>query len=243
MDIGYVKNPLNTLKAFILANKPRAFGYAVALLWLCFAVWQGQGAWHELKPHEKGEFLTGFFAPLAFLWLALAYFKQGEELKKNTEALKQQSEDFKNHIEQHTKLLENIAAQIAAPVQPAYQLETEYEESELKADLELHHYSGGAFSDSKSTLVLNLSNYGHTAKNLHLSCGDNGKITPTEIESLSLSDYPKQISIEVDKYLSSISVTISYVDGLKKPTEKTFLIFKESDGLKISSQGDEYQLK
>lgn len=40
-----------------------------------------------LPINEWGDFFVGAVAPLAFLWLALGYFQQGNELRQNTEAL------------------------------------------------------------------------------------------------------------------------------------------------------------
>ena len=40
--------------------------------------------------NEIGDFLAGFFSPVAFMWLVVGYFQQGEELKLNTRALELQ---------------------------------------------------------------------------------------------------------------------------------------------------------
>lgn len=52
-----------------------------------------------LTLNEWGDFMAGFFAPLAFMWLVLGYFQQGEELRQNTEALKLQAEELRSSNE------------------------------------------------------------------------------------------------------------------------------------------------
>ncbi|TQV82842.1 hypothetical protein [Aliikangiella coralliicola] len=63
--------------------------------------------------NEWGDFFAGISAPLAFLWLVIGYFQQGEELKQNTEALKKQDEalrlqvkELKQSVEQQKILAE-----------------------------------------------------------------------------------------------------------------------------------------
>ncbi len=37
--------------------------------------------------NEIGDFLSGIFSPIAFLWLILGYIQQGQELKQSTAAI------------------------------------------------------------------------------------------------------------------------------------------------------------
>ncbi len=64
----------------------------------------------EMKFNEWGDFFAGAFAPLAFLWLVIGYFQQGEELGQNTKALEQQEralqlqvDELKQSVEQQNK--------------------------------------------------------------------------------------------------------------------------------------------
>lgn len=59
----------------------------------------------SLHLNEKGDFLAGVFAPLAFLWLVYGYYQQGQELKQNTDALRLQAEELKNSVEQQKEML------------------------------------------------------------------------------------------------------------------------------------------
>jgi hypothetical protein len=61
-----------------------------------------------LPANSLGDFAAGVVAPLAFLWLVVGYFQQGEELRQNTAALHLQAEELKGQKEalsaQHKQL-------------------------------------------------------------------------------------------------------------------------------------------
>ena len=57
-------------------------GYGLVKWWLVDTKWP--------DPNSVGDFLAGVFSPVAFLWLILGYHQQGEELKLNTKALRDQ---------------------------------------------------------------------------------------------------------------------------------------------------------
>lgn len=66
-----------------------------------------------MTPNEWGDFLAGTFAPLAFMWLVFGYRLQGEELKQNTEALRLQSEELANSVEQQRQLVETARQELS----------------------------------------------------------------------------------------------------------------------------------
>lgn len=66
-----------------------------------------------MLPNEAGDFLAGAFSPLAFLWLVLGYFQQGEELKNSADALWLQGEELRNSVTQQRELVEVTKEQLA----------------------------------------------------------------------------------------------------------------------------------
>ena len=78
-------------------------GIGVTVAWItlgCVLIYLRNGSILDLKLNEFGDFLAGFFSPIAFMWLIIGYFQQGEELKLNTAALKLQAEELRNSVEQ-----------------------------------------------------------------------------------------------------------------------------------------------
>lgn len=65
-----------------------------------------------MKPHEFADFLAGCFAPLAFFWLVLGFFQQGDELRNSVTALKLQGEELHNSVEQQRQLVEVTREQL-----------------------------------------------------------------------------------------------------------------------------------
>lgn len=64
--------------------------------------------WSELaamEPNALGDFVAGAAGPVAFLWLVLGYFQQGEELGQNTAALKLQADELRASVEQQKALV------------------------------------------------------------------------------------------------------------------------------------------
>lgn len=71
--------------------------------------WPSEG----MKLNEFGDMLAGFVGPVAFFWLVLGYFQQGEELKANGEALKQQAEELNKSVAEQRAQAEAIKRQVA----------------------------------------------------------------------------------------------------------------------------------
>jgi hypothetical protein len=63
------------------------------------------------SPNEFGDFLAGVFAPLAFLWLAVAVFVQREELSLQRVELEHNRNALKLQAEELRRTVEEIAAQ------------------------------------------------------------------------------------------------------------------------------------
>lgn len=75
------------------------------LIVIAIYVWVTTDHSKSIEINELGDFLSGVFAPLAFLFLILGYIQQGKELKQNTEALRLQAEELKNSVEEQRHLV------------------------------------------------------------------------------------------------------------------------------------------
>lgn len=93
----------------------KTIGWTLTVLWLVTIVayiWSGWSTFISLGFNEKGDFVAGAFAPLAFLWLIIGYFQQGEELKQNTLALELQAKELRNSVEQQSKIAKSTEDQV-----------------------------------------------------------------------------------------------------------------------------------
>ena len=66
----------------------------------------------EMTPNEFADLLAGCFAPLAFLWLVLGFFQQGDELRNSVAALQLQGEELRNSVDQQKQLVEVTREQL-----------------------------------------------------------------------------------------------------------------------------------
>lgn len=65
-------------------------GVLLTLVWLAgvaLYVYLGYDKFSTLNPNEIADFAAGVFAPLAFFWLVLGFFQQGQELRNSGKAL------------------------------------------------------------------------------------------------------------------------------------------------------------
>lgn len=97
-----------------------------SVAWIGVAIYFFFTKKHPAELNGWGDFIAGFSAPLAFLWLVLGYMQQGDELKNNTEmlrlqaeelkhgtdALRLQAEELKNSVEQQSKLVDVSREQV-----------------------------------------------------------------------------------------------------------------------------------
>ena len=94
-------------------------GFFLTGAWaLAFArvLYVNSGDLGAMSLNEWGDFLAGAFAPLAFFWLVVGYFQQGEELHLNTKALHAQQEELHQQVKE-TALLAKAAGEQAQAAQ------------------------------------------------------------------------------------------------------------------------------
>lgn len=83
-------------------------GIALTVVWVGLVAawwWSDPRSITGLKPNEFGDFLGGTFAPVAFLWLVLGFWQQGQELRNSAEALWLQMEELRNSVDQQRDLV------------------------------------------------------------------------------------------------------------------------------------------
>jgi hypothetical protein len=130
-------------------------GVLLTLAWV--ALWAA-AVWGDILPAsvvDKREALTlnawgdvfaGTVAPIAFLWLILGYFQQGDELEQNTEALRAQVAETAELVKEYARLADVTAS--AKELDYQSMLETQ------RPDLRLH--SAGATGPGGHPKLLHL---------------------------------------------------------------------------------------
>lgn len=106
---------------------------AVYLVVLATVVSSRAGTLMIMPLNEVGDFLSGAFGPVAFLWLVLGFLQQGDELRQGTEALKLQAEELRNSVEQQSIMAVAAIQQIDAQ-REALKLQLEETERTFRAN-------------------------------------------------------------------------------------------------------------
>lgn len=91
-----------------VSRKLHVFGLALTASWIVAMaayVFVSRTQFIAMKPFETADFFGGAFAPLAFLWLVLGFFQQGEELRHSADALWLQGKELQNSVEQQRELV------------------------------------------------------------------------------------------------------------------------------------------
>jgi hypothetical protein len=78
-------------------------GLVLTALWIvlyCALIYLKWDSAVKMELNEWGDFLAGFSAPIAFLWLIIGYFLQRKELKQNTMALIHQKDELSKQADE-----------------------------------------------------------------------------------------------------------------------------------------------
>jgi len=85
---------------------------AIYVLVFCFVFHEQLIGFRQLELNNAGDFLAGFFAPLAFLWLVVSLWLQKNELKQNTEVLSLQLAELQNTIQHQKQIAQATTAEL-----------------------------------------------------------------------------------------------------------------------------------
>ena len=87
------------------------WGWRVSACWVSLgifiALFADEPIWC-LGLNELGDYLAGVFAPLAFLWLVIGYFQQGEELRLSRDEITRQANELEKSV-RHQSILADTA--------------------------------------------------------------------------------------------------------------------------------------
>jgi hypothetical protein len=175
------KKPRNLLLPGAIGTA--AYLFAILIYAICV-----RNALLNLTPSGFGDFLAGCFAPLAFFWLVLGFFQQGDELRNSVEALHLQGEELRNSVDQQRQLVEVTREQLG--LDRAIK-DAAAEEAARKA-APIFHISGGfsMWSSPIVTSTLVIRNVG--AEGRHVTISDGKDFNQT----VSFFDNDRRVNIE-----------------------------------------------
>ena len=157
----------------------------------------------SLELNAQGDFLAGAFAPLAFFWLVLGYYQQGDELRQNTKALLAQEEEMANMVKENARQ----AAASEQLIEHYREIAEKQELEKLKRSQPIFSISGGG--GSMQSREFNFVNGGGKVSNLSIKFTDDRqarimKHCDINPKHLLPTDYNGKISIMPNKKCSFI---------------------------------------
>lgn len=247
-DSGGAVEPIETVKPDGLekwtAAPPRigkrlhTVGFWITGVWLFLVaayVIADFTAFKALEPNALGDFAAGAAAPLAFLWLVLGFFQQGEELRHSADALWLQGRELQNSVEQQRELVnvtreqlkfenEVLAAQrdeLARNAQPILALK-------IGRMQQATDRTGNIYD-------VRLANHGKTCTNLKIDFGSfRSSIDKPVFSTGEIINFRMRVNFgEREQF----NLQVSYLDELLNRREQVFPVEIE-DGIMIISGSD-----
>lgn len=152
-----------------------AVGAAVTLAYMAIilpVIWDRVDTLLTMPLNEVGDFLAGAFGPIAFFWLVLGFFQQGEELRQGTEALLLQATELKNSVQQQS-IMAKAAIEQREERREASKVERIRRAKEIEVKLSLRTGSSGMTDANNKVLnEVKITNAGHHASNVTLRMDD-----------------------------------------------------------------------
>ncbi len=231
-----------------LAEQPQSnkrlwkFGAWVTGAWLggfaiyVFICW---AAVVKMHPNEFGDFLAGVFAPLAFLWLVLGFFQQGEELQNSAAALWLQGRELQNSVEQQRELVNVTREQLKFESEV---LQQQRDEMARNAQPVLS-ITGGMMTHSSGIMTKKqfyVGNHGKTCTKFRVRFTSARKVVCAQ--SIDMLERGQRISCEFDPskvHTTALYVTATYLDERMVEGKKRWRLYRTGDKYAVKVLGEE----
>jgi hypothetical protein len=161
-----------------------------------------------MSPDRFATFLSGVFAPLAFLWLVLGFRQQGDELQNSARALWLQGEELRNSVEQQRQLVEVSREHLIADREQVAR-QDDVADQAAQPNLTIVS-SGGMYSGPERTLGVKILSAGPSSSDVRLYSGG------SEVGRLPILNAGGEIGTQ-RRYASPdevepLDITIEYTD-------------------------------
>ncbi len=184
--------------------------------------------WPDVKGlplNSLGDFAAGAASPIAFLWLVLGYFQQGDELAMNTKALHDQAEELRSSVRAQEAL--------AAATREQNEIAVRHEKESLLRlkrsaqpvfDLEVIDAKGEPFD--QLDLVVNVKNLGSECSNLYFSWrGDERNFGSEFVGKLARDDWQRFLMpFRGQETALSVAIYFAYADADGEPQTQSMRI-------------------
>ncbi len=209
-------------------------GLLLTFFWLLliatfvFYRWEDLG---NLQPNEIGDFAAGVFAPLAFSWLVLGYFQQGEELRNSGQALWLQGQELQNSVEQQRELVNVTREQLKFESEV---LTAQRDEIIRNSQPLLELSPSGSMPSNPGTRLFRfyIANHGKSCTKIRACVGDKNVLSR---DVLSTGERAEMLLELPTAEFSPFRVHIDYLDERLISGSKTFAVNGSHTSYEIST--------
>lgn len=196
-------------------------GFILTAVWLIVVSIYISRNWEtfaSIKPNEMGDFAAGVFAPLAFLWLVLGFFQQGDELRNSGRALWLQGRELQHSVEQQRELVNVTREQLQFDSE---MLKVQRDEIARNAQPMLKLETGGSMGGSPGNRIYNfkLINQGRRCTAVEGCVGERAMLRADALESGGRAEFNLELP---HGDIQPFSLVVSYLDDRLIKGGKTF---------------------
>lgn len=241
-----------TLRIRIKMTHRVKLGWLATIVWIVlwgFLLYSDWCSATKMTFNEWGDFFAGASAPLAFLWLVIGYFQQGEELGQNTKALEQQERALQLQVDELKQSVEQQKEMVKVTQQDLdinrSNIERQYQKEKLMAQPQIRPAGGGSSNHQgfvRHTVKAN--NIGHLINRLEITLINNPEYLKLVNTFHDNWDYQAEKRLQFEVYGTNrltendkFEMHLRYVDGLGEESEQTlYCSGNRSGGIVFSSE-------
>lgn len=221
------------LEAPKAGKKLHLVGLAITGFWISLVLIYVISNWPSfwtLQPNGMADFFAGAFAPLAFLWLVLGFFQQGEELRNSGKALWLQGKELQASVEQQRELVNVTREQLQFE---SRMLEEQRRELVRSAQPILRLRAGHSYSASAGYRVhaFRISNTGKPCTEVTVAAANKVIMTTHLIETGKSEEFNLELPVGG---CETIHVVISFLDAQMNEGSISFEVQQREHGFEIS---------
>lgn len=201
-----------------------------------YIIWDAD-AFAVMAPDDWGSFLGGAFAPLAFLWLVLGFFQQGDELRHSADALWLQGEELQHSVEQQRQLVEVTREQLKFE---SAMLEQQRQEIARNTQpiLRLQQKGSSGAGEGMRSYSFSLLNHGKPCTGLKIDIEGKSRIERNALPAGGTIEFNAELPY---KQVGPVRITVDYVDERLLAHSKTFIV-SGSNGIIYVEESSEQAL-
>ena len=211
-------------------------GFIITGIWILSVlifILSNRADFSELAPNAIGDFAAGVFAPMAFLWLVLGFFQQGEELRNSGRALWLQGRELQHSVEQQRELVNVTREQLQFENR---MLEQRREEISRNAQPMIKLSQGGSSPGGSGTRIYRFNVLNHGKPYTDITVDFHGAAASRSTDMLPTGGkFQFELELPTGK-VEPFKASVNYLDERLLRGSKTFAVAGDNSRFEITEE-------